>query len=168
MARAARWASPPGSPRAIKAPLPSAFAGNFQFTRGTNLYFAQAEVKDGQQAKALAALLEETARVRTHGFLATELDRAQREEVAQLERAYAEREKTESRGLAAEFVSAYLNGEPETGIEVGTKLSQALLPGITLAEINALSDSLISTRNRVVVADGPEKAGAALPSEAEV
>jgi len=149
-------------------PFLNAFAGNFQFTRNTSLYFVQASVKDGQQAKAFDALLEETARVRAHGFLASELDRAKREQQAQLERAYAEREKTESRSLAAAYVRAYLNGEPETGIEAGTKLSQALLPGITLAEVNALSDSLISTRNRVVVADGPEKAGAPLPTEAEL
>ena len=149
-------------------PFLSSFAGNFQFTRSTNLYFVQAEVKDGQQSKGLEALLEETARVRAHGFLASELDRAKREQVAQLQRAYAEREKTESRSLAASMVGSYLNGEPETGIEAGTQLAQALLPGITLAEVNALADTLISTRNRVVLADGPEKPGVPLPTEAEL
>ncbi|HEY6195281.1 MAG TPA: insulinase family protein [Candidatus Eisenbacteria bacterium] len=143
-------------------------AGNFQFTRSTNLYYVQALVKDGQQLKGFESLLEETARVRAHGFLASELERAKREQVAQLQRAYAEREKTESRSLAASMVSSYLNGEPETGIEAGTQLAQALLPGITLAEVNALADTLISTRNRVVVADGPEKAGVPLPTEAEL
>jgi zinc protease len=149
-------------------PFLNSFAGNFQFTRGTSLYFVQAAVKDGQQAKGLEALLEETARVRAHGFLAGELERAKRERVAQLQRAYAEREKTESRSLAASMVGSYLNGEPETGIEAGTQLAQALLPGITLAEVNALADSLISTNNRVVLADGPEKAGVPLPTEADV
>jgi zinc protease len=149
-------------------PFLNAFAGNFQFTRSTNVYYVEAVVKDGQQSKGFEALLEETARVRAHGFLASELDRAKREQVAQLQRAYAEREKTESRSLAGSMVASYLNGEPETGIEAGTQLAQALLPGITLAEVNALADSLISTRNRVVVADGPEKAGAPLPTEGDL
>jgi zinc protease len=149
-------------------PFLYAGVGNFQFTRGTSLYYVQAAVKDGQQSKGFEALLEETARVRAHGFLASELERAKREQVARLQRAYAEREKTESRSLAGSMVSAYLNGEPETGIEAGTQLAQALLPGITLAEVNALADTLISTRNRVVLADGPEKAGAPLPTEAEL
>jgi zinc protease len=149
-------------------PFLYAGGGNFQFTRGTNLYYVQAGVKDGQQSKGLEALLEETARVRAHGFLASELERAKREQVADLQRAYAEREKTESRSLVGSMVRSYLNGEPETGIEAGTQLAQALLPGITLAEVNALADSLISTRNRVVLADGPEKAGAPLPTEADL
>ena len=149
-------------------PFLSAFAGNFQFTRSVNLYFAQAETEDGKQAKGFDALLEETARVRAHGFLPSELDRARKEQAAELDRAYAEREKTESRGIAASMVRSYLNGEPETGIEASTKLSKALLPGITLAEVNALADSLVSTRNRVVLADGPEKAAAPLPTEAEL
>jgi zinc protease len=150
------------------APFLNAGAGNFQFTRGTGLYYAQAETEDGKQAKGFDALLEETARVRAHGFLQSELDRAKREQMAQLDRAYAERDKTESRGLAAGMVRAYLNGEPEPGIEASTKLAKALLPGITLAEVNALADTLVSTRNRVVLADGPEKAGAPLPTEAEL
>ena len=149
-------------------PFLNAFAGNFQFTRSTSLFFVQAQVKDGQQAKGLEALLEETGRVRTHGFLASELERAKREQVAQLDRTYAEREKTESRGLAASLVNAYLNGEPETGIEASVQLAKGLLPGITLAEVNALADTLVSVKNRVVLADGPEKAGAALPTEPEV
>src|SRR5207249_2137582 len=51
------------------------------------------------------------------------------------------------------------------GIESAAKLTKALLPGITLAEVNALADTLISTRNRVVLAEGPEKAGVPLPTE---
>src|SRR5262249_2693462 len=61
------------------APFLNAFAGTFQFTRSVNLYFVQATTKDGEQAKAFESLLEETARLRAHGFLATELDRAKRE-----------------------------------------------------------------------------------------
>jgi zinc protease len=88
--------------------------------------------------------------------------------VAELDRAYAEREKTESRTLAAGMVGAYLNNEPEPGIEASTKVGKSLLPGITLAEVNTLADSLVSTRNRVVLAEGPEKAGAPLPVEADL
>jgi len=149
-------------------PFLGAGAGDFQFTRDVTLYYAQAQTEDGKQAKGFEALLEETARVRAHGFLQSELDRAKREQAAELDRAFAERDKTESRGLAAGMVRAYLNGEPEPGIEASTKLSKALLPGITLAEVNALADSLVSTRNRVVLADGPEKAGAPLPTEADL
>jgi zinc protease len=150
------------------APFLDAGAGTFQFTRDVTVYYAQAQTEDGKQSKGFDALLEETARVRAHGFLQSELDRAKREQQAQMDRAYAEREKTDSRGLAAGMVRSYLNGEPDPGIEASSKLSKALLPGITLAEVNALADSLVSTRNRVVLADGPEKANAPLPTETEL
>ena len=150
------------------APFLNAFGGQFQFTRNATLYFVQAQTNDGKQAAGLTSLLEETARVRAHGFLASELERAKKDHLAELARAYAERDKTESRGLASTMVAAYLNNEPDLGIEAGTKLGQALVPGITLAEVNALADSLLSTRNRVVLAEGPEKAGVPLPSEAEL
>ncbi len=146
-------------------PFLNAFAGNFQFTRDVNLYYVQAVTKDGQQAKAFESLLEETARVRAHGFLAGELERAKREQAAEADRAFAERDKTESRSLAGQMVRAYLNSNPVPGIESAAKLTKALLPGITLAEVNALADTLISTRNRVVLAEGPEKAGVPLPTE---
>jgi zinc protease len=149
-------------------PFLGAGVGGFDLARATSLYFVQAQVKDGQQSKGLTALLEETSRVRTHGFLASEFERAKKEKLAELQRAYAEREKTESSTLAAAAVSSYLDHEPEPGIEASTKLATALLPGITLAEVNALADTLVSTRNRVVLANGPEKADAPLPTEADL
>jgi len=66
------------------------------------------------------------------------------------------------------MVSAYLNEEPEPGIEASTKLAKALLPGVTLDEVNALADTLLSEKSRVVLADGPEKADAPPPTEAEL
>jgi zinc protease len=147
-------------------PFLGAGGGSFDFTRGTSLFFVQAQVKDGQQARGFEALLRETARIRTHGFLQSELDRARRERIAELDRAYAEREKTESRALASAIVTAYLNQEPEPGIDASTRLAKALLPGVTLDEVNALADTLLSEKSRVVLADGPEKADMPPPTEA--
>ncbi len=149
-------------------PFLNAFGSGFQFTRAYSLYFVSATVADGGVAKGLESVLEETARVRTHGFLASELDRAKRDKLAELDKAFAERDKTESPGLAAGMVQSYLNGEPSLGIEASTRLDRALLPGITLAEVNALADTLVSTRNRTILANGPEKAGAAMPKEADL
>lgn len=150
------------------APFLSAFAAKAQFTRGNEVFMAGASVSDGGVMRGLEALLEETARVRAHGFLASELERARKEKAAQLATTYAEREKTESRALAGSEVQAFLNGQPDPGIEAATKLAQALLPGVTLAEVNALADTLISTRNRVVLADGPDKPGIVMPTEGEL
>ena len=85
--------------------------------------------------KGLEALLRRSparARVRLHRG---ELDRAKRSVLASYERAYAEREKTESRGYAREYVGNFLDDEPMPGIAYEYELTKALLPGITLAEV---------------------------------
>jgi zinc protease len=43
-----------------------------------------------------------------------------------------------------------------------------LLPGITLAEINALAADWFPERNRIVIVSGPEAAGVTLPGQAEL
>ena len=47
------------------------------------------------------------------------------------ERAYTERDKTESGSFAQEYLNHFLEGEPAPGIEYEYRLVQQLLPGIT-------------------------------------
>ena len=88
--------------------------------------------------------------------------------LASYERAYAEREKTESPGYAREYVGNFLDGEPIPGIAYEYELTKALLPGITLAEVSAAARELLADNSRVVLATSPEKADVTLPSEADL
>ena len=133
--------------------------------RSLDIYGVAATVADGGAEKGLSALLEEVARVRQHGFLDVELDRAKEELKAQNERAWAEREKTESNGMAAELVSSYLTHEPAPGIEAGYLLTKALLPGITLQDVSARTQRLTHNDNRLVLVTAPEKAWSSVPTE---
>ena len=45
---------------------------------------------------------------------------------------------------------------------------KALLPGITVEEVNALANKFITKKNRVVIITGPDKEGVVQPSEEEV
>ena len=51
------------------------------------------------------------------------------------DRAYAEREKTESGSYVQEYVNHFLQGEPSPGIAFEHKLVQTLVPAITAAEV---------------------------------
>jgi zinc protease len=84
------------------------------------------------------------------------------------ERAYTERDKTESGSFAQEYVSHFLDGEPAPGIEYEYKLVQQLLPGITAAEVTALGKVLLADDSRVILATSPLKADIAVPSEEEL
>ncbi len=148
------------------APFLNAGAFAFPLGRSLDLYVLNAAVSDGGIEKGLAALFEEVARVRQHGFLDNELERAKDELRAQNERAYAERDKSESSGFAGQFVGHFLTGDAAPGIAERYELTRTLLPGITLSDITARTPRLIRNDSRVVLAASPEKAGASVPTEA--
>ena len=147
------------------APFLSAGAAAFSLGRSLDLYALNARVSDGGIDKGLAALLEEVARVRQHGFLDNELERAKDELRAQNERAYAERDKSESSGFAGQLVSHFLTGDPAPGIAADYELTRALLPGITLSDVTGRIPRLTRNESRVVLAVAPEKAGLTPPTE---
>src|SRR6185436_14209617 len=71
------------------------------------------------------------------------------------ERAYTERDKSESGSFAQEYLNYFLEDEPTPGIEYEFKLVQQLIPTITLQEVSALATS-------------PQKPGIKVPTEAEL
>ncbi|MEM1041695.1 MAG: insulinase family protein [Bacteroidota bacterium] len=150
------------------APFLGAFTGKAGFVRPTDLYLVQAVVADGGVPRGLDALLTEAARVRQHGFLASELERTKAALLRELEVAFNERETTDSRRFAGALVSLFLEGDPAPGIEREYELAQVLLPTIGLAELDALASEVTGEANRVVLVSAPEADGVAVPTEAEL
>jgi zinc protease len=146
-------------------PYLGAFAGTGSFVRSKDVYSLAALVAEGEAGSGLAALLTEAERVARHGFTETELDRAKRELIRGLEQAYAEREKTNSAAYSAEYVRHFLSDEPIPGIAYELRLARAYVPGIQLAEVNALARQWITERNRVVTVGAPENAAVGTPSD---
>ena len=138
------------------------------FSRATNGFILGAGVKDGGIIQGAEALLTEAKRVDQFGFLPTELERAKTDMLRGYERAYDERDKTESGSFVSEYVANYLTGEAMPGIEYEYNLVQMLLPSIKVAEVNALAQSWITDKNRVIIAEAPQKAGVAVPTRAEL
>jgi zinc protease len=127
-----------------------------------------ATVKDGGIERGLEAVLTETRRVDQFGYLPAELEREKQDVLRGYERAYAEREKTQSASLVGEYVRNYLENEPIPGIEKEWQLVQQLLPTITLAEVNASARKWITDENRIVLAAAPKKDGVKVPTAAEL
>jgi zinc protease len=141
--------------------------GSF-YARNTDAFSVVAGVRDGGILEGAEALLTETKRLQQHGFLEAELARARTNFARSYERGYAEREKTESGSLVGEYVSNYLTGEVIPGIEYEYSLAQQLLPGITVSDVNAATKRWITDKNRVVIAQAPDRPGVAIPTEAQL
>jgi zinc protease len=83
------------------------------------------------------------------------------------ERAYTERDKTESSSFAQEYLNYFLEGEPSPGIEYEYALAKQLLPGITAEEVSTSARSLLADDNRVILAVSPQKPDIHVPTEEE-
>jgi zinc protease len=127
-----------------------------------------ASVQEGKIAEGLSAVTIEANRAVQHGFGPAELDRAKKRIIAAFDRAYNEREKTESNSYVQEYVNHFLEDEPSPGIDYERKIVQAVLPGITASEVTAAAKALFGNTSRVVLAVSPQKPGLAVPTDAEL
>lgn len=150
------------------SPFLYAYSGIMSWARTTEMTMLTSGVVDGGTAKGLEAILIEGERVRRHGFISTEFERAKKQVLRKKGKLYQERDKQESRNLASELTQHFLENEAVQGIENEYKLFQQTLPGIQLAEVNALAQLLITDANRVVMAAGPEKEGLTLPTKEDL
>jgi zinc protease len=151
--------------RQPNAPFIAASSGDDTLGRTLEAFVVSARVQDGATARGLNALAQELARVRQHGFGEAELARAKAATLAGYERAYNERDKSESPNLADELVRHFLIAEGAPGIEFEFEMVKRFLPTITAAETATIAREFITEQNRVVLSTAPEKAGLAPVSE---
>ncbi len=150
------------------SPILGAGAGSGSFVRSSEYYSLDAGAKEGQVLDALQMTLTEAERVRRHGFLASEFDRARTNLLRGYERAYTERDKTPSGAFVSEYIDHYLEGEAAPGIAFEYEAAKKLVPSLTLAEVNALGAARAGEANRVVTVSMPEKDGLRVPTDAEL
>ena len=141
------------------APFVRASFGGGGVGRDVDSITVSARVNDGGIEQGLEALAQEIARLDQHGFGEAELERAKKDLMASVQRAYNERDRTQSRSLASELQRYFLTDEAAPGIDAELDLVRRVVPAITVAEVSAFAGELFGEDNRVVVASSPEKEG---------
>ncbi len=151
---------------------PPFIGANFQYggfaARSKSALQGYALVGETGIEKGLEALLTENERVSRYGFTKGEFDRFKMDLLKRYQNMYNERDKTESNRLAAEYIRNYLDDEPIPGIEFEYEYVNSNIDKISLEEINALANQLISNDNRVIIVNAPEKEGLVIPGEKEI
>ncbi|KAA3616020.1 MAG: insulinase family protein [Calditrichaeota bacterium] len=135
--------------------------------RTKDTYNLLALVAEDKLLSGLEALLTEAERIKQHGFTESELAREKINVLRAMEKAFEEREKTNSGSYAAEYIRNFLSAEPIPGIAVELELYRKFLPEIAVDEINQLAHEWITEENRVVVVNAPEKEGIDIPDVSE-
>jgi zinc protease len=151
--------------RQADAPFLAAGAGSDHLGRTVEAATVAARVQEGRIPQGLSGIAQEVQRLRQFGFGAGELERAKLAMMAGYERAYNERDKTETAGLTDELVRHYLYKEAAPGIERELALVRQMLPQVTVAEVGSFAKDMFGEANRVVLATAPSKTGLAAVSE---
>lgn len=150
------------------APFLSASSSQGQFVGPLAVYSLRASVLEGQVEEGMRALLREAERVARFGFTEGEIDRQRTAQLRGIEQAYTNRSDRSSNSFVSEYSRAFVDGESIPGIEYEYQLFQRFIPEITLEEVNQVGRGWVRDTNRVVIVEGPERDGLALPDEDEL
>lgn len=154
--------------RKSSPPFFTAFGSDNNFIGNSRAYTLTAILRGEALGDGVETILREAHRVAQTGFTETELERQKKEILNNTERAYNEREKSESRTFAQEYVYTFLRENPSAGVEYRLKAQQHFLPTITLAEVNALSRGRLAGRSKVMTLAAPENSQVKILTEAEL
>lgn len=120
---------------------------------------------------AVKAAVAEVVKAEEFGFTASELDIEKKQMLSNIEKAYNERNTTESGNLVNEYVRNFLTKEPIPGIENEHKYYQEMLPGITLQEVNAEAKQWLAkadNKEYFALITGPDSKQMKVPTDMEL
>jgi zinc protease len=120
---------------------------------------------NGDSISGLRAFEEELERVKKYGFTEPELERVKKDMASEMENAFNEKNKTESRNYTEEYIANFLSQEPIPGIDSENKYYKELLPQISIEDVNSIANKLQQNLGEFIALLGPEpSAGKTLPS----
>jgi len=147
-------------------PFVYGFTGMTPFVRGYKAFVSFAVLGDNSSEEAVNALVAETERARQYGFLPAELERAKANLLNSAERAFNEKDKSESGQIVWSYVNHYLQGNAIPGPENHYKFLKQVLPTVSLQEINAVVQKMPAATNAFALVTAPEKIKDKLPTDA--
>jgi zinc protease len=142
------------------------YTGIDQFIRGYDAFVSYAVIGDNTTEEAINALLAESERARKFGFLQTELDRVKSELLNSAEKAFHEKDKSQSGVIVQGYIDNFLEGSPVPGPEARFKFLQQFLAGISLKEVNDMASRMPSSANAFALAMAPTSTKNKLPGNA--
>ncbi len=138
------------------------------FIRGYRSFMNIALLNDRPVKDAIDALISGTESVKKFGVLPSELERAKSSLLNQIERAYKDKDKTESSELVNVYLNNFLTNSPAIGISDQTSFIKQILPAITLDEVNALTKRMETKQGKFSLLMASDKSKNPLPSDKEL
>lgn len=140
------------------------YFGNFYVSKVKDSFNIQIVPKTNTEA-AVADAMAVVARACNTGFTFSEYDRVREEILANMEKLYNEREKTENDSYGKEIIRFFIDNEPAPGIEVEYELWKQAFQMIPLEAINEIVKTILTEENMVIVTSEPQKDGVKVVAE---
>ena len=131
-------------------------------------YVSFAMVPEGKAIDAIKTFTKENMKVLKYGFTKSEFDRQKKNLLKSAERAFKEKDKTDSRKYASGAIYYFLNNNPLLSEEQYYNFVKLYLDNIKLNDVNNLAKKWITDDNRVIIITGPDKENVKLPTKEEI
>lgn len=154
--------------RRENAPFLGAGGGYGSVVEPFDAFFVGGTAREGEALRTLEALYTEAYRMKRGGFTQSELDRAKTEIMRGTESYFENRNDRKNGEFAGAYMEHFEDGTPYLSPEQDLRITRRVLDAVTLEEVNAVAAERVRDRNSAILISLPEKAGAALPTEAEV
>ena len=151
--------------QAADPPYLLADAGRSPYVVPLDILTFSAWMNPGGVERGLAAVLEELQRIRLHGFTQSELDREKSNLLTSEESLYKQRDQTPSQTFVDRYVDHFLSGKPSPGIEAEWDLYQELVPQISLAEFDEVTESWTMSEDTALLVVRPSETEARSDSD---
>ncbi len=148
-----------------KALFLSATAGIGHFLGDKNSFYLRANLKEEDITGGIISLLKESERVRRFGFSQTELDRYKAYMLNNARIRKEETGKLSSRQYAETLIDLFTHAKPVPGDTFIYDFYTAVLPDITLDEVNQTGKHWAQGENMAIVLSAPHKESLSLPDE---
>ena len=135
-----------------------------EMIRGYREFSSVAVVGNKTVKEAVDALVTTTESVKQFGFLAAELERAKSNIWNETEKAFTNKDKTESGVLVQGYINHYTSASPIIGITNRYNFVKDILPKITLEELNAYAKNVESKQGKFAMILSSDKNKEKLPT----
>ncbi|MDE6294581.1 MAG: insulinase family protein, partial [Muribaculaceae bacterium] len=122
-------------------------------------------IPKGDSEAALADAMAVIARACKTGFTASELERANSQYLASMERKYNERNKTNNSDLGMELVRYFVDNEPTPGIETEYEIAKQVTQMLPVDAYNMYAAQILTDENQAIVVSQHKAEGRVLPAK---
>lgn len=146
------------------------YYGDYLVSKTMEAVGIQIVPKQGQDAAAVQAVMQEVERAARFGLTATEVIRAREEFMSHLESIYDNRDKQKHNFYIPQYVRHFLEGDPIPDLSTEYNLYKALAPQLPVEAYNQVFAQSVASvdTNFVLLAMYPDKEGFSVPTAAEL